>query len=318
VPCRELHSLFQNDKSVHEELTADFVVVMINSDHSESLLKKYKALINYGIPVIVMLDNDGKYLFTQNTDDFYESNHLDSKKVLAFLKEWTPKAVAIKKAELRAKPTSAWVQEYVKMSDNDDKTVQIEKMKSKPDEAIAELIRVIRENSASRNNMLCIQAYRGLQNLGPIGKGAIPFLATQFTTNNPYVAFTAAALISMQDEAKTAVPILTNLLNQPAPFLKDHVERADPQAWLIFQAAYCLSQIDPANTQLAAVMCQWLKSSNIYCRRVAPLTLQNLGSNAESAVPVLREALHDVDPTVQERAKNALAKIHPATDKISK
>jgi hypothetical protein len=107
---------------------------------------------------------------------------------------------------------------------------------------------------------------------------------------------------------------LTNLLNQPEPFLKDRVERADSEAYLLFQVAYCLSKIDPANKQLTPVMCLWLKSPNIYCRRVAPLVLKNLGSSAESAVPALTEALHDVDPTVQERAKDTLTKIHSITE----
>lgn len=44
-----------------------------------------------GVPFLVVLDADGKYLLTQHTAVLEEGDHHSPQKVLAFLKEWAPK-----------------------------------------------------------------------------------------------------------------------------------------------------------------------------------------------------------------------------------
>lgn len=48
----------------------------------------------FGLPVIVVLDKDGKQLTTQDTAKLEEGDHPDPKKVLAFLNQWKPKTAA--------------------------------------------------------------------------------------------------------------------------------------------------------------------------------------------------------------------------------
>ena len=86
--CRRLHKLFETDKSVSEELRADYVVALIdvNNGHNKDLVVQYGAEIGYGLPFLVVLDSDGKHLITKHSDDFEESDHHNPQKVLAFLK----------------------------------------------------------------------------------------------------------------------------------------------------------------------------------------------------------------------------------------
>jgi thiol-disulfide isomerase/thioredoxin len=86
--CRRLHKLFESDKSVSEELRADYIVVLIdvNKEHNKDLVVKYGAETDYGLPFLVVLDSDGTHLITKHSDDFEEGDHHNPQKVLAFLK----------------------------------------------------------------------------------------------------------------------------------------------------------------------------------------------------------------------------------------
>lgn len=91
--CHRLHKLFETDKGIAEKLKSDFVVVMIdvNEGHNEAVNKKYGEPTKFGLPVLVVLDPEGKLLTTQDTGNLEEGDHHDPKKVMAFLKEWGPK-----------------------------------------------------------------------------------------------------------------------------------------------------------------------------------------------------------------------------------
>lgn len=91
--CHKLHTLFATDTAIAEELKAHYVVVLIdvNEDHNQKVDEAYGNPIRNGLPVIVILDPDGKPLTTQDTGKLEEGNHHDPAKVLAFLKEWAPK-----------------------------------------------------------------------------------------------------------------------------------------------------------------------------------------------------------------------------------
>jgi len=86
--CLRLHKLFESDKSVSEELRADYIVVLIdvNNEHNKDLVVKYGAETGYGLPFLVVLDSDGAHLITKHSDDFEEGDHHSPQKVLAFLK----------------------------------------------------------------------------------------------------------------------------------------------------------------------------------------------------------------------------------------
>ena len=91
--CHLLHKLFETDQDIAKELQENYEVVMIDvtAGHNKSVDDKYGNPTRYGLPVVVILDSDGKQLTTKNTTELEEGNHHSSQKVLAFLKEWAPK-----------------------------------------------------------------------------------------------------------------------------------------------------------------------------------------------------------------------------------
>jgi len=91
--CHKLHKLFETDQAIAEKLKANYVVVLIdvNKGHNKDIDEKYGGPTRHGLPVIVVLDADGKQLTTQDTGKLEEGDHHDPQKVMAFLKEWVPK-----------------------------------------------------------------------------------------------------------------------------------------------------------------------------------------------------------------------------------
>jgi thiol-disulfide isomerase/thioredoxin len=91
--CLMLHKLFETNKDIAQQLKSNYVVVTIdvNQGHNKEVDKKYGHPTQYGLPVIVILDADGKQLTTKNTSELEEGNHHDPDKVMAFLKEWSVK-----------------------------------------------------------------------------------------------------------------------------------------------------------------------------------------------------------------------------------
>jgi thiol:disulfide interchange protein len=91
--CHKLHKLCQTDAEIAAKLKASFVVVLVdvNKDHNSAINKRYGNPTRFGLPVIVILDADGKALTTQDTGKLEQGDHHDPKKVLAFLNEWAGK-----------------------------------------------------------------------------------------------------------------------------------------------------------------------------------------------------------------------------------
>jgi hypothetical protein len=92
--CLKLHKLFESDNFVHEGLSTNYVLVLIdvNQDHNKDFAVKYAA-DQHGLPFLVVLDSDGRVLTTKDTSDLEEGDHHSPQKVLAFLKAWEPGAV---------------------------------------------------------------------------------------------------------------------------------------------------------------------------------------------------------------------------------
>ena len=90
--CHKLHSLYQTDKGIAARLKSDYVVVMIdvNKDHNKEVDAKYGHPTQHGLPVIVILDADGKQLTTKDSGELEEGDHHSPVKVLAFLEKWSP------------------------------------------------------------------------------------------------------------------------------------------------------------------------------------------------------------------------------------
>lgn len=88
--CYLLHDLFAEDPAISEVLTTDYVVVLIdvNQGHNKVVDEVYGNPTHQGLPVLVILDSEGRQLTTQNTGDLEKGNAHDPAKVLAFLKKW--------------------------------------------------------------------------------------------------------------------------------------------------------------------------------------------------------------------------------------
>lgn len=91
--CHRLHQLFDKDAGVAAKLKQDYVVVLIdvNKEHNKATDEKYGNPTKHGLPVLVVLDADGKQLTTKDSGELEEKDHHSPEKVLAWLKEWSPK-----------------------------------------------------------------------------------------------------------------------------------------------------------------------------------------------------------------------------------
>jgi thiol:disulfide interchange protein len=91
--CHRLHSLFETDNNIATTLKSNYVVVLIdvNRGRNKDIDAKYGNPTRFGLPVIVILDADGKQLTTKDSGELEDGNHHSPDKVMAFLKEWLPK-----------------------------------------------------------------------------------------------------------------------------------------------------------------------------------------------------------------------------------
>jgi thiol:disulfide interchange protein len=92
--CYKLHGLMEKDKTIAATLKKNYVLVpidVVDQKHNADVVKKYENPVRFGLPVLVVLNKDGKMLTTQDTAKLEEGDHHDPKKVLAFLRQWTPK-----------------------------------------------------------------------------------------------------------------------------------------------------------------------------------------------------------------------------------
>ncbi len=96
--CHKLHELFKKDRSISRKLLYEYVVVLIDVDkidgkpHNAKVNERFGNPTRHGLPVLVVLDADGKQLTTKNTAELEEGgDHHDPAKVLAFLEKWQPK-----------------------------------------------------------------------------------------------------------------------------------------------------------------------------------------------------------------------------------
>lgn len=88
--CYLLHNLFIEDSTIASTLNDNYILVHIDidGDHNKGVNERYGNPKRLGLPVLVVLDENGKQLTTQNTGDLEEGRRHSPAKVLAFLKKW--------------------------------------------------------------------------------------------------------------------------------------------------------------------------------------------------------------------------------------
>ena len=97
VWCHRLHALLHQNEEVHPALARNFILVAVdvNSRHgikrNVPTIEKYGNPTQHGLPVLVVLDADGKILTTQETGALEADDAHDPAKVIAFLLQWSPR-----------------------------------------------------------------------------------------------------------------------------------------------------------------------------------------------------------------------------------
>jgi thiol:disulfide interchange protein len=94
--CRRLNSTFEGDPAVSKALKRDFVVVRVDVNtrngvkRNAVLLARYGNPVEHGIPVLVVLDSDGRQLTTKDSGELEEGDAHSPAKITAFLASWAP------------------------------------------------------------------------------------------------------------------------------------------------------------------------------------------------------------------------------------
>jgi thiol:disulfide interchange protein len=94
--CQRLHATFENDQGVSTALKNGFIVVMVDVNtrngvkRNASVNERYGNPIVHGIPVLVVLDSDGKQLTTKDSGELEEGVGHSPAKIKAFLAQWAP------------------------------------------------------------------------------------------------------------------------------------------------------------------------------------------------------------------------------------
>ena len=94
--CRALDALLKSDKAIAVELAAHFVIAKIDVGkgpdalRNETLVKRFDVAVDTGIPVLVVVDANGRLLNNTKKERLADTDHQHPAKVLAFLKKWAP------------------------------------------------------------------------------------------------------------------------------------------------------------------------------------------------------------------------------------
>jgi thiol:disulfide interchange protein len=94
--CRRLHAALEGDPAVAKALKRDFLVVLVDvntrngSKRNADVNARYGNPIQHGVPMLVVLDSDGRQLTTKDTDELEEGDAYSSAKITAFLAAWAP------------------------------------------------------------------------------------------------------------------------------------------------------------------------------------------------------------------------------------
>lgn len=94
--CVRLHNLFTTDSSVAAVINKNYVLVKVNyskENKNLEILNKLDKPQRFGFPVLVILNGNGQRIHTQDSGLLESGEGYDLKKVIGFLKNWTPDAI---------------------------------------------------------------------------------------------------------------------------------------------------------------------------------------------------------------------------------
>lgn len=94
--CLKFHKLYAEDSEINGSMEKNYIFILVNyskENRNYATLKKLEYPQRFGFPVFVILDSNGKRLHTQNSSYLEEGDGYSKKKVLEFLKQWSPDAL---------------------------------------------------------------------------------------------------------------------------------------------------------------------------------------------------------------------------------
>lgn len=94
--CVRLHGVFESEARVDSILKSDYVFILINyskENKNEAVLADLGYPQRFGFPVLLILDQDGHRLHTQNTAYLEKDKGYDTDRLIGFLLDWNEKAL---------------------------------------------------------------------------------------------------------------------------------------------------------------------------------------------------------------------------------
>jgi thioredoxin-related protein len=94
--CVRLHGVFKSEAKIDSILKSDYVFILINyskENKNEAVLAELGYPQRFGFPVLLILDQDGHRLHTQNTAYLEKDKGYDTDKIIGFLLDWNDKAL---------------------------------------------------------------------------------------------------------------------------------------------------------------------------------------------------------------------------------
>ena len=102
--CLRFADFITNDTTISKVISENFEYIHVNynprksegavkAQEAAALMKRLDNCGRFGFPVVVVLDESGKVIHTQDSSFLEEGQSYNQEKVLRFFKNWTPKAV---------------------------------------------------------------------------------------------------------------------------------------------------------------------------------------------------------------------------------
>lgn len=94
--CLKLHHFIDTTPRLDSLVKADYVLIRINyskENKNPEMMAQLGFPQRFGFPVLIVLDQDGKRIHTQNTGYLEEDESYSEKKISEFLRNWNRRAV---------------------------------------------------------------------------------------------------------------------------------------------------------------------------------------------------------------------------------
>lgn len=97
--CLRFAAFITSNEDIKQLIDSNYVYIHVNynpaeaTQQGEELMRRLNNPRRFGFPVLVVLDNDGKVIHTQDSALLEEGNGYSRDRVLRFFTNWTPAAV---------------------------------------------------------------------------------------------------------------------------------------------------------------------------------------------------------------------------------